>query len=63
MEKSNELVDQAGELFNKKGRKKEAIDLFKEAVREDPGSLAAHRNLGYALAQTGRHKEAINRIK
>lgn len=43
------------ELF-RTGRLEEAIEKFEEALREDPASAEARRNLGHAMAALGRRK-------
>ena len=36
-----------------------AESLYREAIDLDPGNATAHANLGYLLAATGRHSEAV----
>jgi Flp pilus assembly protein TadD len=45
------------------GRPSEAIEQFKQALRNEPNSADAHNNLAAALGQMGRISEAIEQVK
>jgi Flp pilus assembly protein TadD len=45
------------------GRTSEAIEQFQAAIRIDPTHVAAHDNLGLALAQTGHIPEAMEQYQ
>lgn len=48
-----------GTALSSAGRKEEAIDHFKEALRINPSSVHAHYNLGIELANAGKLDEAM----
>ncbi|MFC1815007.1 tetratricopeptide repeat protein, partial [Thermodesulfobacteriota bacterium] len=62
---TNNLIAQInlGVALEKKGRKAEAIQHFREALRIDPSCIKAHNNLGGLLAEQGKINEAIAHFK
>src|SRR6185295_2829067 len=50
--------DAAAKLLE--GRADEAIEMFKKVIEADPGSTAAHLNLGIAQSKLGQHRAAID---
>lgn len=44
-------------------RREEALPVFLEAARLDPGSAEAHTNAGNVLAELGRHEEALAHLR
>jgi tetratricopeptide (TPR) repeat protein len=47
-----------GNFLARTGRREEAVAAYREAVRKEPGNIAAWNNLGCALGELGRRTEA-----
>jgi len=46
------------DVLRREGRRKDALEMLREAVARDPGSAYAHRSLAVALAEDGKLPEA-----
>ena len=55
--------DRAGVVAYVDGRFDEALDLFSQAVANDPRDAESFSNLGQVLARLGRHEEAVQRFE
>ncbi len=56
------LYDQAGQALDA-GNTAQAIKLYEELLQKTPDSIAAHINMGAALAQQGRYHEAMQQYR
>ena len=56
------LYDQAGQALDA-GNTAQAIKLYEELLQKTPDSIAAHINMGAALAQQGRYDEAMQQYR
>lgn len=52
-----------GSLLLEDGACLDAIDYYEAALRADPKSALAHRNLGVACKRTGRRSEAVRHLR
>lgn len=58
-----EFYFQLGEGLRNQGRDREAVSVYREAVRRSPGMVAAVESLGVALRRTGAAEEAVATLR
>jgi Flp pilus assembly protein TadD/dipeptidyl aminopeptidase/acylaminoacyl peptidase len=57
------IYNDLGVVLDRLGMPEDAIDAYRKALKLDPGSAAAHYNLGTSLARSGKYAEAEGHLR